>query len=198
MAMSAAVTVWINSRGGPQKIEETKVHSQPTPLPQNVQVAIVSNSTALAAASVQSVQVVTSALPASVAYVLTNPVSQISNAATNTTLNLTLSSPKIHLGESVTLTIEINGVDEGGASPELSSLPPADVLFLGQHSNSRSSITIINGHMTRDTLKGRVFLYKITPCFPGAYRTGPVRVIAEGKLYTHPGVSTEVVCGSGT
>jgi hypothetical protein len=107
-------------------------------------------------------------------------------------LNVSPSRTKIYLGESFNLTIEVNGADRDVGSPDLSALPTADIQFLGQHSNSRSSISIINGRVTREVFEGRVFAYQIKPSSEGLFKAGPVRVTASGKVHTHPGVTVQV------
>ena len=108
------------------------------------------------------------------------------------TLNVTSSRPGIYLGESFNLTIEVNGADRGLDAPDLTALAPADIQFLGQHSNSRSSISIINGRMTRESFEGRVFAYQVKPHSEGVFKAGPIRVLSSGKAYTHPGVTVKV------
>jgi len=107
-------------------------------------------------------------------------------------LNVTPSRPTIYLGESFNLTIEVNGADRGIETPDLSTVPSSDVQFLGQHSNSRSNISIINGRMTRESFEGRVFAYQIKPKNEGTFTTGSIRVKAGEKTYTHPGVTVQV------
>ena len=113
-------------------------------------------------------------------------------AFADVTLNVSSSRQRIYLGESFNLTIEVNGADRGVDAPDLSALSGSDIQFLGQHSNSRSSITIINGRMTREVFEGRVFSYQIKPSAEGAFKAGPVRVNSAGKAYTHPGVTVQV------
>jgi hypothetical protein len=108
------------------------------------------------------------------------------------TLKVSPSRTSIYLGESFNLTIEVNGADQGIGAPDLSALPPSEVQFLGQHSNSRSSITIINGRMTRESFEGRVFAYQIKPPKEGAFRAGPIRVTAAGQTFTDPGSTVQV------
>ena len=48
------------------------------------------------------------------------------------TLKVTSSRPSVYLGETFNLTIEVNGADRNITAPDLSSLPPSDVQFLGQ------------------------------------------------------------------
>jgi hypothetical protein len=107
-------------------------------------------------------------------------------------LKVTSSRPSVFLGETFNLTVEVNGADSGVEPPDLSALSPAEVQLLGSHSNSRSSISIINGRMTRESFEGRVFAYQVKPVKEGTFNAGPVRVIAQGKAYTHPGVKVQV------
>jgi len=115
-----------------------------------------------------------------------------SAARADVSLKVTPSRNSIYLGESFNLTIEVNGADRGVDAPDLSALSQAEVEFLGQHSNSRSSITIINGRMTRESFEGRVFAYQIKPVQQGTFKAGPIRVTAAGKTYTDAGVAVQV------
>ena len=113
-------------------------------------------------------------------------------ALADVTLKVSPSRNKIFLGESFNLTIEVNGADSGVEAPDLSALKNADVQFLGQNSNSRSSITIVNGHLSREVFEGRTFAYQIKPAADGVFKTGPIRVTASGKTYSHAGVTVQV------
>lgn len=113
-------------------------------------------------------------------------------ALADVTLKVTPSRSKIYLGETFNLNIEVNGADRDAEPPDLSALPPAETQLLGSHSNSRSSITIVNGRMTRESYEGRVFAYQIKPSAKGTFSAGPVRVKVAGKTYTHPGVTVDV------
>jgi len=119
----------------------------------------------------------------------------ISVAAANAagiTLNVTPNRTSIYLGESFNLNVEVNGADQDLGVPAFPSLPPAELHLLGQHSNSRSSISIINGRMTRESFEGRIFAFQIKPGAQGVFQTGPISVTFKGKAYTHPGVSIKV------
>ena len=112
--------------------------------------------------------------------------------AADITLNVAASRQKIFLGESINLNIMVEGADRGVPSPDLSSFPKSDVQLLGSHSNTRSSISIINGRMTRESYEGRTFAYQITPKEKGRFQAGPIRLKIEGKTYAHPGVAIDV------
>jgi hypothetical protein len=129
--------------------------------------------------------------PASIALFLSLPFNTL--FAADISLTVEASRQKIFLGESVNLNIMVDGADRNVPSPDLSALSKMDVQLLGSHSNSRSSISIINGRMTRDSHEGRTFAYQITPKEKGRVIAGPVRLTIEGKPYTHPGVAIDVV-----
>ncbi|MEI7946003.1 MAG: BatD family protein, partial [bacterium] len=121
-----------------------------------------------------------------------SPNNNLDTQAANIALKLSSSCIRIHLGESFNLMVEVDGADFGIDTPRLSAIPPAEFQFIDQHSNTRSSISIINGRMTRQYLAGRIFTYKITPHKIGRYQTGPVSILVAGKTYTHPGLTIEV------
>lgn len=194
MAMSAVVSAWVAGwvckRAVPQTPAEAQVAVQPANPP--LQAASAPSTSAALVSPAPQGQVFTSAHPASGASASLGTVSQNAGSATNVALKLWASRGSIQLGESFNLSVEVAGADRGIDMPDLSVLPQSEVVFLGQHSNSRSSITIINGRMTRETFEGRVFSYKITPKAQGTWFTGPLRVTAAGKTYTHPGVTVQV------
>ena len=116
----------------------------------------------------------------------------VSALAADVSLNVTVSRPKIYLGESVNLNIEVRGADRNLNPPDLSALPKSEIHLLGSHSTSRSSVTIINGRMTRESSEGRVFVFQVKPADAGAFKAGPIRMTVEGKAYVHPGVTVDV------
>ena len=68
----------------------------------------------------------------------------------------------VYTGESFTLQIQVSG-SENPEQPDLSNLKDFGVNYLGGSQNSSSSITIINGQMTKNVKKGFVFNYRLTP-----------------------------------
>ena len=112
--------------------------------------------------------------------------------AEEVTLDVTASRDEIYQGETFNLTVAVNGADRNVSEPDLSGIDGAKIQFLGSHSNSRSSVTIINGRMTRESYEGRIFSYAIQPTKTGLFRAGPIRVTAAGKSQTHNGVTVKV------
>ncbi|MDD2599956.1 MAG: BatD family protein [Kiritimatiellae bacterium] len=107
-------------------------------------------------------------------------------------LEVTSSRSSIYQGESFNLTLSVNGADAEIEPPDFASSDPAEIVLLGSHSNSRSSIQIINGRMTREVFRGRVFSYAIKPKDKGLYKTGPIIVTVAGAPSRHNGVTVQV------
>lgn len=113
-------------------------------------------------------------------------------AMAEVTLDLKCSRAKIFLGESFNITLSVNGADSNIKKPDFSSSSPAKITFLGSHSNSRSSIQVINGKFSKEVFRGRVLSYSFKPEKAGVFRTGPVIITVNGKLIRHPGTSVLV------
>ncbi|MDA3925345.1 MAG: BatD family protein [Kiritimatiellae bacterium] len=107
-------------------------------------------------------------------------------------MEIKCSRATIYQGESFNLTLSINGADDGIEQPDFASSSPAKIQFLGSHGNSRSSIQIINGRITRNVFKGRVLSYSITPKNKGLYQTGPIIVRVDGKTIRDNGTKVLV------
>ena len=87
-------------------------------------------------------------------------------------MRLQVDRAKIYLGESVVVTILVEGSRDASVRPEFPALPPADVSFLGSSDRSSRSITFINGKMSETVFEGRTFAYEIRPKQAGLFRTG--------------------------
>ena len=68
----------------------------------------------------------------------------------------------VFMGEPFIFQIQISG-SENPEKPDLSDISDFTVDYRGGQQNSSSSITIINGKMTRDVRKGYVFSYRLAP-----------------------------------
>ncbi len=82
--------------------------------------------------------------------------------ASDLSANAVVDNTEVYAGESFTLQIQVSG-SENPEQPDLSNLKGFGVNYLGGSQNSSSSITIINGKMTRNVKKGFVFNYRLTP-----------------------------------
>jgi hypothetical protein len=112
--------------------------------------------------------------------------------AAEVTLNVQVSRQAIYFGESFNINIILDGADQGVSAPDLSSLSKAEIQFLGSHSNSRSSFSVINGRVKREIYQGRIFAYQIKPLEKGRFLSGPIRVKVGAKTYQNEGVFVEV------
>lgn len=112
-------------------------------------------------------------------------------ASAEVSVEALLSRRSIYSGESVNLTVEVNGADRNTSTPRF-TMPDTKVSFLGSQSNSRSSISIINNRITREVFEGRTFVFELTPQKPGRVSTGPITVEVGGRTYTADPVSFDV------
>ncbi len=83
----------------------------------------------------------------------------------------------VFTGEPFIFQIQVSG-SENPDKPDVSGISDFTVEYRGGQQNSSSSITIINGKMTRDVRKGYVFSYRLTPKRPGRLLIPPVTVHA--------------------
>lgn len=81
----------------------------------------------------------------------------------------------VAVGEPFAFQIRLEGSDiaPGAAQPDMSGITDFSVEFLGGQSNNSSSITIVNGKMTRVESNGYVYSYRLTP-----RRTGKLEIPA--------------------
>jgi hypothetical protein len=93
---------------------------------------------------------------------------------------------EVFLEESFILQIQVEGHD-APQEPDLSKIGDFDVQSLGGQQNSSSSITIIDGRVTKDVRRGFIFNYRLTPKRVGAAAIPAVEVVAgDQTLRTQP------------
>jgi hypothetical protein len=88
-------------------------------------------------------------------------------------LTTEINRKQIYIGESIVLTVKVNGFSKE-RRPDLSSIKKCKIEYLGSHSDNRSSMTITNGKVTRNSFKGRTYRFAITPSFKGSQTIGPI------------------------
>jgi hypothetical protein len=71
-------------------------------------------------------------------------------------------STEVYRGQTFEFQIRVSG-SENPEQPNLSNLDDFSVQYRGGSQNSRSSVTIINGKMTKEEQKGYIFSYQFTP-----------------------------------
>ncbi len=119
------------------------------------------------------------------------PVAPVAGAAPAGGVSVSASVEKdtVAMGEPFVLQIRVDGADmpSGSASPDLTALEGFTVEFLGRQNNSRSSITIINGKMTKEESRGYIDSYRLTASKTGEYEIPAIPVAAGSKtLQTRP------------
>ena len=95
-------------------------------------------------------------------------------------VSATVEKQTVFTGESLVFQIQVQGHDSP-EKPELSHVSDFHVQFLGGRQNNRSSITIINGKMTKEVQHGYVFSYRLTPKRIGNLKIPPIEVAAGGE-----------------
>jgi hypothetical protein len=98
-------------------------------------------------------------------------------AAAGLSARAAVEKTEVYLGEPFTFQIQVSG-SENPQQPDTSAIKDFNVLFQGGQQNSSSSITIINGKMTRDVREGYYFSYQLTPTREGRLTIPSIRVIA--------------------
>jgi hypothetical protein len=86
---------------------------------------------------------------------------------------------EVYAGETFIFQLHVTGSEEP-EEPDLSHLDGFRVEFAGGSQNSSSSISIINGRMTREEKKGYVFSYRLTPLKTGTLAIPSIEVKAGG------------------
>ncbi len=87
---------------------------------------------------------------------------------------------EVFMGEPFAFQIQVSG-SENPEQPDLSFLTDFQVNFNGGSRNSSSSVTIINGKVTRNVREGYVFSWQLTPLRTGNLVIPSIRVTSGGK-----------------
>ena len=102
-----------------------------------------------------------------------------------------ISSDDVFVGEPFTLQIQVSGSDSP-QKPDLSAIDGFNVAYQGGSQNSSSSITIINGKMTKNIRKGYVFSFQLTPLREGTLTIPSLMVHSGGDMAMTRPVSIRV------
>ena len=85
----------------------------------------------------------------------------------------------VYQGEPFVLNIRVSGSDQP-RQPDLTDVEGFSVAFQGGSQNNSTSITIVNGKMTRNISRGYVFSYQLTPLQTGTLTIPPITIEADG------------------
>jgi hypothetical protein len=86
----------------------------------------------------------------------------------------------VFAGESIGFQIRVSGSDKP-EKPDLPEIEGCKIDYQGGQQNSSSSITIINGQVSKTVQTGHVFSYRLTPVKPGRLVIPQITVHAEGE-----------------
>jgi hypothetical protein len=102
-------------------------------------------------------------------------------AAESLSAGIAVSSTDVFVGEPFTLQIQVAGSDSP-KKPDLSGIDGFNVVYQGGSQNSSSSITIVNGQVTKNIKKGYVFSYQLTPLREGRLSIPTITVHSGGDM----------------
>ena len=118
---------------------------------------------------------------------------QESVAAETPEIQVVTSAEEIFIGDSIDYQVEIRNVQNPPA-PDLSAIKEQfDVVATGDQSRDQSSISIINGKVTKSSVLSHLYQYRLTPKSAGEISIPPAKVTIEGKTLTSSEVPLKVI-----
>lgn len=100
--------------------------------------------------------------------------------------NAVVEKTTVFMGEPFIFQIQVSG-SENPERPDLTRISEFFVAYQGGSQNNRSSMTIINGQMTRESTMGYVFSYQLTPKRTGRLQIPSITVRADHqRIQTAP------------
>ncbi len=104
----------------------------------------------------------------------------VSSAAQQINADAVVEKSSVFAGESIGFEIRVSGSDKP-EKPDLPEVEGCKIDYQGGQQNSSSSISIINGQVSKIVQTGHVFSYRLTPVRPGRIVIPQITVHAEGK-----------------
>lgn len=102
--------------------------------------------------------------------------------AADISVNAVVDQQQVSVGEGIMLQVQVDG-DDSPAAPDLSALSDFKVESLGGQQNSSSSISLINGQLSRVSHEGYVFNYRLTPRKAGQLTIPALKLTIAGRDY---------------
>lgn len=87
----------------------------------------------------------------------------------------------VFVGEPFIFQIQVRG-SENPEKPDIKGISGFEVKFQGGQQNSSTSVTIVNGRVTRNVKKGYFFSYQLTPKHAGRFTIPAINVNADGRV----------------
>ena len=118
---------------------------------------------------------------------------QDSVAAETPEIQVATSAEEIFVGDSVDFQVDIRNVQNPPA-PDLSAIKDQfDVVATGDVSRDESSISIINGKVTKSAVLRHIYQFRLTPKSAGELTIPPVKVTLDGKTLSSSEVPLKVI-----
>ena len=89
---------------------------------------------------------------------------------------------EVFVGEPFVFQIQVQG-DDTPSKPDLAAISGFQVEELGGQQNNSSSVSIINGQVTRIVQRGYFFSYRLTPTKPGRRIIPAIEIVVAGKSF---------------
>ncbi|HFQ82179.1 MAG TPA: hypothetical protein ENK33_12535 [Desulfobacterales bacterium] len=102
--------------------------------------------------------------------------------AADISVNAVVDQQHVSVGEGLMLQIQVDGNDSPGV-PDLSALTDFKVESLGGQQNSSSSISFVNGQLSKVSHEGYVFNYRLTPLKAGQLTIPALKLKINGRDY---------------
>ncbi len=101
-------------------------------------------------------------------------------------VNAAVEKETVYVGEPFLFQVQVDGSNHA-EEPDMSQLTGFTVQYQGGQQNNSTSISIINGHMSKVVHRGFIFSYRLTAIREGTLTIPPVTVMVDGKQYeTNP------------
>ncbi|MBN1627619.1 MAG: protein BatD [Deltaproteobacteria bacterium] len=102
------------------------------------------------------------------------------SAAADLSVRAAVEKTEVSVGEPFIFQIQVSG-SEDPEEPDTSVIKDFNVVFQGGQRNSSSSITIVNGQVTKEVREGYYFSYQLTPMHSGRLAIPSIKVKAGGS-----------------
>jgi hypothetical protein len=114
-------------------------------------------------------------------------------SAASPEIQVATSAEEVFVGDSIDYQVEIRNVQNPPA-PDLSDFKDQfDVIASGNESRDQSSVTIINGRVSKQSVLSHLYHYRLTPKLAGDLTIPSAKVTVEGKLIKSDEVPLRVV-----
>ncbi len=118
---------------------------------------------------------------------------QRTEAAETPEIQAVTSAEEIFIGDSIDYQVEIRNV-QNPPTPDLSAIKEQfDIVATGDQSRDQSSISIINGKVTKSNVLSHIYQYRLTPKSAGELMVPASKVTIEGKTLTSSEIPLKVI-----